>query len=307
MVPNDARAEDIPHQTAWCRHCAGLIRYWPPQHAWRHVRLGLAESAGHPPEPLPAPPPPDPTPTELDAADVLSAARRVVIEAETDDNWDGEYIAFVVPAEALDALRAALALIPEGSVLVTEETLAAALISSDLIPRYAEYAQDAHEWTMQREGHEVLGDQWAAAILARIREGQQPERGAGHAFERVTSSPTDEMTPDEEAASIRNGGVDNKGRYAQNPAAARAGLPDDEPCPECGVEDAAYSEHEDDCPSGYPRKSDTRQVLVRQYSGGVMFDGTTNHPPLDFARAAQNPAAVAPVTESEARLLDGNR
>jgi hypothetical protein len=62
------------------------------------------------------------------------------------------------------------ALIPEGSVLVTEETLAAALISSDLIRRYAEYAQDAHEWTMQREGHEVLGDQWAAAILARIRE-----------------------------------------------------------------------------------------------------------------------------------------
>lgn len=36
------------------------------------------------------------------------AARRVVNEAETDDNWDGEYIDFLVPADALAALRAAL-------------------------------------------------------------------------------------------------------------------------------------------------------------------------------------------------------
>ena len=37
------------------------------------------------------------------------AAQNVVIEAEVDDNWDGEYIAFLVSSDTLDALRAALA------------------------------------------------------------------------------------------------------------------------------------------------------------------------------------------------------
>ena len=43
--------------------------------------------------------------------------------------------------------------------------LAAALIDSDLIRRYSEYAIDAHEFTMAREGFDVLAEQWAAAIL----------------------------------------------------------------------------------------------------------------------------------------------
>lgn len=29
---------------------------------------------------------------------------------------------------------------------------------------------------------------------------------------------------------------------------------DPTPCPECGVEDMEYGEHEEDCPSGYPTK-----------------------------------------------------
>ena len=41
-------------------------------------------------------------------APLLAAAQRVITEAETDDNWDGEYIAFLVPADVFEALRAAL-------------------------------------------------------------------------------------------------------------------------------------------------------------------------------------------------------
>jgi hypothetical protein len=47
-----------------------------------------------------------------------------------------------------------------------EAALAAALIESDLIRRYSEYAIDAHEFTMAREGFDVLAEQWAATILA---------------------------------------------------------------------------------------------------------------------------------------------
>lgn len=43
--------------------------------------------------------------------------------------------------------------------------LAEALIESDLIRRYSEYAIDAHEFTMAREGFDVLAEQWAAVIL----------------------------------------------------------------------------------------------------------------------------------------------
>lgn len=41
-----------------------------------------------------------------------AAAQRVVDLAEPDDNWDGEYIDYLVPDEAISALRAALATPP---------------------------------------------------------------------------------------------------------------------------------------------------------------------------------------------------
>jgi hypothetical protein len=50
--------------------------------------------------------------------------------------------------------------------MTAKAALAEALIESDLIQRYSEYAIDAHEFTMAREGFDVLADQWAAAILA---------------------------------------------------------------------------------------------------------------------------------------------
>jgi hypothetical protein len=46
------------------------------------------------------------------------------------------------------------------------ERLARALVASDLMRRYSEYAIDAHEFTMAREGIDVLADQWAAIIAA---------------------------------------------------------------------------------------------------------------------------------------------
>jgi hypothetical protein len=45
-------------------------------------------------------------------SDLREAALRVLAEAETDDNWDGEFTDYLVPAEAVDALRAALAIGP---------------------------------------------------------------------------------------------------------------------------------------------------------------------------------------------------
>lgn len=38
-------------QTALCRHCCTLIRYWPDEFVWRHVVVDL--STDHPPEPMP--------------------------------------------------------------------------------------------------------------------------------------------------------------------------------------------------------------------------------------------------------------
>jgi len=75
--------------------------------------------------------------------------------------------------ETCISLRAVLALIPEGAVLVTAEELAAALIESELVKRLADYAIRAHPETMSREEtNQTVADSWAAAILARIREAQ---------------------------------------------------------------------------------------------------------------------------------------
>lgn len=49
------------------------------------------------------------------------------------------------------------------------ERLARALVASDLMRRYSEYAIDAHEWTMAREPIDALADEWAA-IIAREYE-----------------------------------------------------------------------------------------------------------------------------------------
>ena len=45
---------------------------------------------------------------EAEVERMRKAAKRVVAEAETDDNWEGEYTDFLVPGDAFDALRAAL-------------------------------------------------------------------------------------------------------------------------------------------------------------------------------------------------------
>jgi hypothetical protein len=45
-------------------------------------------------------------------AGLRAAAQRVVASAEPDDNFDGEYIEYLVQADVLEALRAALASSP---------------------------------------------------------------------------------------------------------------------------------------------------------------------------------------------------
>lgn len=60
----------------------------------------------------------------------------------------------------------ALAAPPPSPEPLNVERLARALIASDLIRRYSEYAIDAHEFTMAREGFDVLADQWANLIAA---------------------------------------------------------------------------------------------------------------------------------------------
>lgn len=38
-------------QTALCRHCATLVRFWPALNVWRHVSLD--QGRDHAPEPMP--------------------------------------------------------------------------------------------------------------------------------------------------------------------------------------------------------------------------------------------------------------
>lgn len=50
----------------------------------------------------------------MSGSDALrEAAQRVVAKAEFDDDFEGQYIDYLVPADALDALRAALDVTPE--------------------------------------------------------------------------------------------------------------------------------------------------------------------------------------------------
>jgi hypothetical protein len=60
-----------------------------------------------------------------------------------------------------------------------------------------------------------------------------------------------------------------------NPGLASPPSPYDEPtpCPECGIGDAEYSEHEADCPSGYPtqdRELDELQKATREFEDDTM-------------------------------------
>lgn len=51
------------------------------------------------------------------------------------------------------------------------QRLAKALVASDLMRRYFEYARDAHEWTMAREPMVSLADKWAATIAREYTTG----------------------------------------------------------------------------------------------------------------------------------------
>lgn len=64
------------------------------------------------------------------------------------------------------------AAIPPGAVLVTEESLAAALIGSDLIRRYQAYSHAAFPDTMRVESDTELARTWSPAILDALRERQ---------------------------------------------------------------------------------------------------------------------------------------
>jgi hypothetical protein len=63
-----------------------------------------------------------------------AAAQRVVASAEPDDNFDGEYIEYLVQADVLDALRAALASRPAPAGLDRNAVLDEVMDLIDNIP-----------------------------------------------------------------------------------------------------------------------------------------------------------------------------
>ena len=65
------------------------------------------------------------------------------------------------------------------------ETLAAALLDSDLIRRYDEYSRDAHPETMRPMPLRELALTWADAILAALGDVRLPETGLREAAERA--------------------------------------------------------------------------------------------------------------------------
>ena len=67
------------------------------------VRVTVARSASEPAGSAPS------SSSEPEAPGLAAAARNVVDKAEPDDNFDGEFVDFLVPFEAIEALKAALA------------------------------------------------------------------------------------------------------------------------------------------------------------------------------------------------------
>jgi len=111
------------------------------------------------------------TPAPLD---VLVAARAVVEHAETDDDFDGAYIEWLVPEADIAALRSALAATP-----APLDVLVAALEAIDAkVQKYAEQEADsaAHkEWTLaDRWRYLAMGN---AEAVESIRAALKENRG----------------------------------------------------------------------------------------------------------------------------------